>query len=55
MGLHHADCHLRYARLYLAMGEKEDAHRRPDIARGMVEKMGYHRRDVDILEIAEQP
>jgi len=54
MGLHQADCHLEYARLYLAMGEKEDARRCLDIANGMVEKMGYHRRDMDILEIAEQ-
>jgi tetratricopeptide (TPR) repeat protein len=54
MGLHQADCHLGYARLYLAMGEKEDARRCLDIAREMVEKMGYHRRDKDILEIEEQ-
>ena len=54
MGLHQADCHLEYARLYLAMGKKEDAHKCLDIAKGMVEKMGYHRRDTDILEIDEQ-
>jgi len=54
MGLHQADCHLGYARLYLAMGKKEDARRCLDIAREMVDKIGYHRRDKDILEIGEQ-
>ena len=54
MGLYQADCYLEYARLYLAMGEKEDARKCLDIAREMVEKMRYHRRDKDILEIDEQ-
>jgi len=54
MGLHQADCHLEYARLYLAMGKKEDARKCLDIARGMVDEMGYHRRDKDIVEIDEQ-
>jgi len=54
MGLHQADCHLEYARLYMALGKNDDARRSLDIAKGMVEKMGYHRRDTDILEIAEQ-
>jgi tetratricopeptide (TPR) repeat protein len=54
MGLHQADYYLECARLYLAMGKKEDARRCLDIAREMVEKMGYHRRDKDILEIGEQ-
>ena len=54
MGLHQADCHLEYARLYMAMGKKEDARRCLDIARGMVDEMEYHRRDKDILEIEEQ-
>ncbi len=54
MGLHQADCHLEYARLYLAMGRNEDARRCLDTARGMVEKMGYHRRDKDIMEIEAQ-
>jgi tetratricopeptide (TPR) repeat protein len=54
MGLHQADCHLGYARLYMAMGRNEDARRCLDIARGMVDEMGYHRRDKDILEIEER-
>jgi hypothetical protein len=47
MGLHKADCHLEYARLYLAMDKKEDAKK-------MIHKMGYHRRDVDVEEIEEK-
>jgi tetratricopeptide (TPR) repeat protein len=54
MGLHQADCHLGYARLYLAMGKNDDARRCLDIAREMVDEMGYHRRDKDILEIEER-
>jgi len=54
MGLHQADCHLEYARLYLAMCKNEDARRCLDTAREMVDEMGYHRRDTDILEIDEQ-
>ena len=54
MGLHQADCHLEYARLYLAMGKNGDARRCLDTAREMVDEMGYHRRDKDILEMDEQ-
>lgn len=55
MNLHKADCHLEYARLYLAMGEKEeDARENMDIAKEMIEEMGYHRRDVDVVEIEEK-
>ena len=54
MGLHRVDCHLEYARLYLAMGEKEeDARRNLDTAKEMIEEMGYHRRDTDVREIEE--
>ena len=55
MGLHQADCHLEYARLYLAMGEKEeDARKNLDTAKEMIEEMGYHRRDTDVREIEEK-
>ena len=54
MELHQADCHLEYARLYMAMGKKEDARKCRDIAREMVDKMKYHRRDKDLKEIDEQ-
>ncbi|MEA1866096.1 MAG: tetratricopeptide repeat protein, partial [Euryarchaeota archaeon] len=54
MGLHQADCHLGYARLYLAIGRNEDARRSLDIAREMVDEMRYHRRDTEISEIGEE-
>jgi tetratricopeptide (TPR) repeat protein len=54
MGLHEADCHLGYARLYLARGEGEKARESWETARGMIERMGYHRRDKDVREIEEQ-
>ena len=54
MGLHKADCHLEYARLYLAMEEKEEARERLDSAREMIERMGYHRRDREVEELEEQ-
>ncbi|MEA1909270.1 MAG: hypothetical protein U9N43_09645, partial [Euryarchaeota archaeon] len=54
MGLHQADCHLEYARLYLAMGKKEDARRRLDTAREMVDEMGYHRRDREVRDLEDR-
>ena len=55
MGLHQADCHLEYARLFLAMGKQEDkAREHLDTAREMIGRMGYHRRDTDVREIEEK-
>jgi tetratricopeptide (TPR) repeat protein len=65
MGLHQADCHLEYARLHLAMSEKENEptiiqenreKARKDLvtAKEMIERMGYHRRDKDVQEIEAQ-
>ena len=65
MGLHQADCHLEYARLYLAMSEKENEasikkeHRKRveehwGTAKEMIQRMGYHRRDKDLHEIEVQ-
>lgn len=65
MTLDQADCHLEYARLYLAMGEKKnDAAIKPEhrekaqghwtTAKEMIERMGYHRRDKDVKEIEAQ-
>jgi len=54
MGLHQADCHLGYARLYVAEGEKEKARESWKKAKEMIERMGYHRRDKDVLEIERQ-
>jgi tetratricopeptide (TPR) repeat protein len=54
MGLHLADCHLEYARLFLAKGDKEKSGDHWQIAKDSVEKMGYHRRDKEIKELEEQ-
>jgi tetratricopeptide (TPR) repeat protein len=53
MGLHQADCHLEYARLHLAQGEKERAREHWLTAKEMIERMGYHLRDKDVREIEE--
>ncbi|HEX8129970.1 MAG TPA: toll/interleukin-1 receptor domain-containing protein [Pyrinomonadaceae bacterium] len=54
MGLHEADCHLEYARLYLAQDEKEKARASWETAREMIGRMGYHRRDRDVEEIGRE-
>ena len=54
MGLHLADCHLEYARLYLVKEEKEKAQENWRIAKDKIEKMGYHRRDKEVEELEEQ-
>lgn len=54
MGLHQADCHLEYARLYLAQGEKEKAREHLLTAKGMIGRMGYHLRDKEVQEIEKQ-
>ena len=54
MRLHEADCHLEYARLYLARGEKDQARASLAAARKMVEEMGYHRRDGEVKELEAQ-
>ncbi|HEX8161957.1 MAG TPA: toll/interleukin-1 receptor domain-containing protein [Pyrinomonadaceae bacterium] len=54
MGLHEADCYLEYARLYLAQNKKEQARESWETAKGMIARMGYHRRDRDVVEIEEQ-
>ena len=51
MGLHQADCHLEYARLYLAMGDEDRAREHLVIAIKMIEQMGYHRRDNEVKEL----
>lgn len=45
------DCHLEYARFYLAQGERDEARERLETARGMIGEMGYHRRDRDVTEV----
>jgi tetratricopeptide (TPR) repeat protein len=54
MGLHMADCRLGYARLFLAMGDKEKERVELAIAKEMIGKMGYHRRDGEVKELEEQ-
>ena len=54
MGLHKADCHLGYARLFLKMGNKEKAREALAIAKEMIRKMGYHRRDGEVKELEER-
>lgn len=54
MGLYQADCNLEYARLHYAMGEKGKAKGSLDIAKKMIENMGYHLRDKDVKELEDQ-
>jgi len=51
--LYEADCHLAYARLYLACGDQEKARQSLAIAKEMIEDMGYHRRDGEVAELEE--
>ncbi|HWL73545.1 MAG TPA: hypothetical protein VNQ74_06715, partial [Burkholderiaceae bacterium] len=54
MGLYLADYHLEYARLHLAQGNQDEAREHWTIAKEMIGRMGYHRRDNEVNEIAEQ-
>ena len=54
MDLYKADCRLGYARLYLAKGNKEKAREALTIAKEMIGKMGYHRRDGEVKELEER-
>jgi hypothetical protein len=54
MGLHLADCHLESARLQLAEGNKDKARQHWETAKEMIERMGYHRRENEVNELAEQ-
>ena len=51
MRLYEADCHLEYARLALAKNDKDEARKHGQIAKDMINKMGYHRRDKEVEEI----
>jgi nucleoside phosphorylase/tetratricopeptide (TPR) repeat protein len=54
MRLHEADCHLAYARLYLARGEKDEARKSLAKAKHIIEQTGYHRRDKEVAELEGQ-
>jgi tetratricopeptide (TPR) repeat protein len=51
MRLFEGDCHLEYARVYLAQGQADQA--RPHLAMGkaMIQDTGYHRRDGEVAEL----
>ncbi|HEX5732817.1 MAG TPA: hypothetical protein VF131_08285 [Blastocatellia bacterium] len=54
MGLYLADYHLESARLHLAQSNLDKARDHWMAAKEMIKRMGYHRRDKDVNEIAEQ-
>ncbi len=54
MDLYLADYHLESARLHLAQGNQEKAREHWTTAKEMIERMGYHRRDNEVNEIAAQ-
>ena len=54
MRLHEADCHLEQARLHIAMGNKDESRESYEIARDMVNEMGYHRRDKEVADLDQQ-
>ncbi len=51
MRLHEADCYLGFARLYLAMDNKDKARESLATARAMIDEMGYHRRDGEVEKL----
>jgi tetratricopeptide (TPR) repeat protein len=54
MRLYEADCHLGYARLYIAKDEKDKAHEHWEKAKEMIDEMGYHRRDGEVEELEKE-
>lgn len=52
MRLYEADCHLEYARFFLVSGEKDKAREHLDIAKKMIEEIGYHRRDGEVSQVS---
>ncbi|MEW6207057.1 MAG: hypothetical protein AB1631_01725 [Acidobacteriota bacterium] len=54
MNLYLADYHLESARLHLAQGNCDKAREHLATAKEMIERMGYHRRDREVNELAEQ-
>jgi tetratricopeptide (TPR) repeat protein/CO dehydrogenase nickel-insertion accessory protein CooC1 len=54
MRLHEADCHLEYARLFVANGELDKMRESLARAKKMIEEMGYHRRNSEYQRIFEQ-
>lgn len=54
MGLYLADYHLESARLQLAQDNKDKAGEHLATAKEMIENMGYHRRDKEVVELESQ-
>ncbi len=54
MRLFEADAHLEYARLHLAMGDKDQARASLAAGRKIVQETGYHRRDGAVKELENQ-
>jgi len=54
MGLHLADYNLESARLHLVRGNRDKAHEHWQPAKEMINRLGYHRRDREVNEIAKQ-
>ncbi len=54
MRLHEADGWLEYARLHLAMGDKQAGRESLKKAKGIIEETGYHRRDSDVEEVEQK-
>lgn len=54
MRLFEADAHLQYARLHLAMGDKDKARASLATGKAIVKDTGYHRRDGAVKELEEQ-
>jgi tetratricopeptide (TPR) repeat protein len=52
--LYLADYHLESARLYLAQGNRDEARKHWETGKEMIQRMGYHRRDGEVEEIARQ-
>jgi tetratricopeptide (TPR) repeat protein len=49
MGIHLCDYHLEAGRVFLARGEEEKANDHFQVAKEMIDKMGYHRRDAELF------
>lgn len=54
LGLHLADCHLEWAQWWLAQGDRTLAREHWATAKALIERMGYHRRDAELAELAER-
>ncbi len=54
MLLHQCDAHFGWTLLHLASDEAAEARRHLDVAKTLVEKTGYHRRDAEVAFLEER-